>query len=138
MAVEEATSRPSGIAQLRQSSDQDLTQRIDPMNLDDFIFPDSVSSPTGLGPSPSATDAMHTGMDTREHNGVGAGAGAISIKSRKAPAAQGFVPQSVPAAQYQRRQDEFNYISRHHRKTSIDDRRVSPLSPLVSLARGCQ
>lgn len=139
-ATEEATSRPSGIAQLRQSSDQDLTQRNDPMNLDDFIFPENVSSPAGLGPSPSATDAMHTSVDSREHSGVGPGAGAMSIKPRKTPAAQGFVPQSVPAAQYQRRQDEFNYISRHHRKTSIDDRRTrkrpAEFSPHVSAFTG--
>ncbi|KAH7037559.1 uncharacterized protein B0I36DRAFT_67794 [Microdochium trichocladiopsis] len=118
---------PSGIAQLRKTSDQNLAQQNDPMNLDDFIFPENVSSPTGLETSPLATEGHQPGDDGHEYNTMGAGPGAISIKSRKAPSAQAFVPQSVPVAHHQRRQDEFGYVTRHHRKTSIDDRRTRPL-----------
>lgn len=112
----------SGIAQLRKTSDQNLAEQIDPMNLDDFIFSENAASPAGLGASPLATDVKHLAKD---HNAAGGGAGAISIKSRKAPAAQTFVPQSVPSVHHQRHPDEFGYVTRHHRKTSIDDRRVS-------------
>ncbi|KAL5606333.1 hypothetical protein BROUX41_002750 [Berkeleyomyces rouxiae] len=41
--------------------------------------------------------------------------------------AQQFVPQSLPSCppnHHQRLKDEFNYVTRHHRKTSIDDRRT--------------
>lgn len=57
---------------------------------------------------------------------------AIPIKSRKESgqqtATQHFVPQSVPVPPHHHQragQDEFGYLNRHHRKTSIDDRRVS-------------
>ncbi|KXJ94375.1 hypothetical protein Micbo1qcDRAFT_202246 [Microdochium bolleyi] len=138
-ATHNAANGPSGIAQLRKTSDQNLAQQIDPMNLDDFIFPDNVASPAGLGASPLTTDMKYS---AEEHNAASGGAGAISIKSRKAAAAQTFVPQSVPAVHHQRHQDEFGYVTRHHRKTSIDDRRTRTLkrpaefSPHVSALTG--
>ena len=46
-----ATGSPSGIAKLRKSSA--TAPQMDQMNLDDFILPSSMASPTGLSPSPS-------------------------------------------------------------------------------------
>ncbi|KAI0476489.1 hypothetical protein GGR56DRAFT_474772 [Xylariaceae sp. FL0804] len=109
---------PSGIAQLRQSSDPSLSQP-DPMNLDDFIFPENVATPTGLAASP---EALRQEGERSAHTT----AAAIPIKSRKT-SSQHFVPQSVPAPPHQRTQDEFGYVTRHHRKTSIDERRARNL-----------
>lgn len=90
------------------------------MNLDDFIFSDSVSTPAGLSPSPE-----FRGKEAKSSNAV---ASAIPIKMRKDNAPT-FMPQSVPASQHAlRNSDEFNYVQRHVRKTSIDERRVSSFS----------
>lgn len=111
---------PSGIAQLRKTSDQNLLHA-DPMNLDDFIFPENVATPAGLAATPSP-DATKQEGDKAAHTT----AAAIPIKSRKTPN-QHFVPQSVPVPAHQRNQDEFGYVTRHHRKTSIDERRTRNL-----------
>ncbi|XXH02341.1 hypothetical protein Hte_008714 [Hypoxylon texense] len=111
---------PSGIAQLRKTSDQNLLHA-DPMNLDDFIFPENVATPAGLAATPSP-DATKQEGDRIAHTT----AAAIPIKSRKA-SSQHFVPQSVPVPAHQRNQDEFAYVTRHHRKTSIDERRTRNL-----------
>jgi len=87
------------------------------MNLDDFIITDNVATPAGVTFNQSRDALKHE----QERSGPSA-TSAIPIKSRKEPATQQhFVPQSVPA---QRVQDEFGYITRHPRKTSIDERRV--------------
>ncbi|KAJ3568293.1 hypothetical protein NPX13_g6472 [Xylaria arbuscula] len=106
---------PSGIAQLRKATDQNVSQP-DPMNLDDFIFPDDVAPPAGF------TTSQESGKQEKEKSAIRAAA-AIPIKSRKASLGQHFVPQSVPAPPHQRTQEEFGYVTRHHRKTSIDERR---------------
>ncbi|KAI0113862.1 hypothetical protein F4776DRAFT_656738 [Hypoxylon sp. NC0597] len=111
---------PSGIAQLRKTSDQNLAHT-DPMNLDDFIFPENVATPAGLAATPSP-DANKQDGEKSAHTT----AAAIPIKSRKT-ASQHFVPQSVPVPAHQRNQDEFAYVTRHHRKTSIDERRTRNL-----------
>lgn len=108
---------PSGIAQLRKATDQNVSQS-EPMNLDDFIFPDNVA------PSAGFTSLLTSGKQETEKSATRATAAAIPIKSRKT-SAQHFVPQSVPVPPHQRTQDEFGYVTRHHRKTSIDERRVS-------------
>lgn len=113
---------PSGIAQLRKTSDQ-THLHADPMNLDDFIFPENVATPAGLAATPSP-DATKQEGDRIAHTT----AAAIPIKSRKT-SSQHFVPQSVPVPAHQRNQDEFAYVTRHHRKTSIDERRVSKAKP---------
>lgn len=118
---------PSGIAQLRKSSEHNMSQP-DAMNLDDFIFSDNSTSPGNFA-SPHG-DKMTA---DRASNPM---ASAIHIKSRKEPSHQGFVPQSVPVQPlHQATQGhEFNYVNRHLRKTSIDDRRVSnPNDPSPSL-----
>lgn len=106
---------PSGIAQLRKATDQNVSQP-DPMNLDDFIFPDNVAPSTGF------TSSLTSGKQETEKSATRATAAAIPIKSRKT-SGQHFVPQSVPVPPHQRTQDEFGYVTRHHRKTSIDERR---------------
>lgn len=89
------------------------------MNLDDFIVTDNAPTPAGIASTQSRDAQKH--VDERSSHSV---ASAIPIKSRKEPA-QHFVPQSVPApASRQRVQDEFGYVTRHPRKTSIDERRV--------------
>ncbi|KAF2458385.1 hypothetical protein BDY21DRAFT_414720 [Lineolata rhizophorae] len=113
------TSAPSGIAQLRKSVDQQANQQAsnqsDPMNLDDFIVPSSVGSPAGLSPSPSAA-----------HGASNATAPAIPIRKPGQHDDSGFhlahasAPPVPPAT---RRGNEFGYIPKHVRKTSVDDRR---------------
>jgi len=108
-----AANAPSGIAQLRKSSEHAPLQS-DPMNLDDFINNDNVGTPAGLAltPTPETMRQAEKSAHTM--------AGAIPIKSRKEPA-QHLIPQSVPVAAHQRVQDEFGYLPRHTRKTSIDE-----------------
>ena len=126
---------PSGIAQqLRRSADQQaqvLQQQPqsqpqqqqpahDAMNLDDFIFPSSVGSPAGLSPEPSngAEGPFNAGPGVpirkanqlNDHN--------LSLAHASAPP----VPPQID------RENEFGYVPRHVRKTSIDERRVSCLS----------
>jgi GATA-binding protein len=110
-------SAPSGIAQLRNSSDQSH-ENSDLMNLDDFIFSDNISTPSGMSPVPESKEKD----GSKSSNAV---ASAIPIKMRKEPSAT-FVPQSVPVQQHRAQgKDEFGYVQRHVRKTSIDERRVS-------------
>lgn len=119
-------SAPSGIAQqLRKSQDQQAQVQQnsphDAMNLDDFIFPSSVGSPAGLSPELSNEDAAPFNATApaipirkphlaNDHN--------LSLARASAP--------SVPPTIH--REDEFGYVPRHVRKTSIDERRVSLLS----------
>ncbi|KAK0633293.1 hypothetical protein B0T14DRAFT_491494 [Immersiella caudata] len=107
---------PSGIAQLRKTSEQILPQS-DPMSLDEFINNESVGTPAGLALTPTPETTKH-GDDSRAPHSMAA---AIPIKTRK-ESPQHLVPQSVPVAVHHPRiQDEFGYIPRHPRKTSIDE-----------------
>ncbi|POR38421.1 Uncharacterized protein TPAR_01380 [Tolypocladium paradoxum] len=112
LANQAAQSMPSGIAQLRKTS-ENHAGGAEPMNLDDFIFDDSAGfmSPPPL-PSRSVDDASASA----------AAASAIPISKSRRGSASHFVPQSVPHHQ-RSHNDEFNYVTRHHRKTSIDERR---------------
>ena len=92
----------------------------DAMNLDDYIFSDNISTPAGMGMSPSP-ELARKDLDKNTH----AVASAIPIKMRK-ESSQFAMPQSVPVPHHHpRTAEEFNYVQRHVRKTSIDDRRVS-------------
>ncbi|OBT49918.1 hypothetical protein VE04_09684, partial [Pseudogymnoascus sp. 24MN13] len=99
-------SAPSGIAQLRNSMHQG-DESPDNMSIDEFIF-SNMASPTDMSPP-----------DLRDNRQPSAVASAIPIKMRKEPVTA-FAPQSVPVTQHQ---DEFSYVQRHVRKTSIDERR---------------
>ncbi|KAI9721311.1 MAG: hypothetical protein M1812_002473 [Candelaria pacifica] len=114
-----ATTGPSGIAQLRESIDQDASPA-DPMNLDDFIFPNSIASPADV-PSPPAQPQAPAIPNT-------ATSAAIPIKTKKDPHAlshPNLPPASAPIPpQARQRNGEFGYVQRHVRKTSIDERRA--------------
>ena len=123
-------SAPSGIAQqLRKSQDQQAQAHElgpDAMNLDDFIFPSSVGSPAGLSPQASNEDAAP----------FNATAPAIPIRKphlandHNLSLARASAPSVPPAIS---KEDEFGYVPRHVRKTSIDERRVSSLISLFLL-----
>lgn len=87
------------------------------MNIDDFVFSDQAGTPAGIE-SP-------LGFDNTSGQG-------IPIKNRKeSNANQGeqFVPTSVP---HQREgNNEFGYVKRHQRKTSIDERGQVSLSRIL-------
>jgi GATA-binding protein len=97
------------------------------MNLDDFIHNDNVGTPAGIALTPTP-ETMRQAEDRSAHPTPAA----IPIKSRKDDSSQHLAPQSVPVAAHQRVQDEFGYLPRHPRKTSIDEtgQRVS-LRPLL-------
>jgi GATA-binding protein len=113
------TSAPSGIAQLRKSIDLSNEPHSDPMNLDDFIVPNSTASPAGITPSPEERSSA------AEH----AHASVMPIQSRKVPNYQATEPLPVssvpPASIISNRNGEFGYVQRRVRKTSIDEGRVS-------------
>jgi GATA-binding protein len=127
---------PSGIAQqLRSAADQQMQVHMqqppqqpppplahDTMNLDDFIFPSSVGSPAGLSPDPShgaegPFSAAGPGVPIRKAN---------QLHDHNLSLAHASAPPVPPQIN---RENEFGYVPRHVRKTSIDERRVSPLSP---------
>lgn len=111
------TSSPSGIAQLRQSIDASVnTPQPDAMNLDDLIFPASIATPMETSPSP-APDSKNTSTTNT--------ATAIPIKTKKKQEHIGFPPASAPVPPQDRfRGREFDYVRKHVRKTSIDERNV--------------
>lgn len=95
------------------------------MNLDDFINNDNVGTPAGLALTPTPETMRQAEKSAHSM------AAAIPIKSRKEPA-QHMIPQSVPVAAHQRVQDEFGYLPRHTRKTSIDETgQLVSYAPLV-------
>jgi len=98
------------------------------MNLDDFIFPSSVGSPAGLSPEPANETPGPGPFD------AGLRAPAIAIRKphhasddHNLALARASAPSVPPLVN---RENEFGYVPRHVRKTSIDERRVSPLSCL--------
>jgi len=118
---------PSGIARLRQSADQAAGNagNIDSMNLDDFIVPSSIASPSGISPSPSISDTQPPSSSTTTHTTA---ASAIPIRKQLQLQDDDFVsrasaPTVAPTAKIGG--DDFAYVQRHVRKTSIDERRVS-------------
>ncbi|KAK4987540.1 Sodium- and chloride-dependent GABA transporter 1 [Elasticomyces elasticus] len=129
----QASTAPSGIAQLRSSVDQNVGQP-DAMNLDDFIVPSSIGTPSGISPSPSV-DVTHTSGH--------ATASGIPIRRQKQMQDQALLlsrasAPSVPPTK-NRSGNDFSYVQKHVRKTSIDERRppkrradASPLVPPVT------
>ncbi|KAI9663259.1 MAG: hypothetical protein M1821_008307 [Bathelium mastoideum] len=112
------SSGPSGIAQLRKSADQHSGLQTDSMNLDDFIFPSNIASPAGLSPSPAHDLPPASSSAT---------ASAIPIKKQRELRDQELhlsraSAPSVPPA-VNRSSNEFGYVQKHVRKTSIDERR---------------
>lgn len=87
------------------------------MSIDELIQPSSVASPAGISRSPSL-ERPAPSM---------ALASAIPIRKQKEIRAQDFGPAraSAPTVPPQIGNNEFGYLQRHVRKTSIDERRVS-------------
>lgn len=119
-----------GISQLRKSVDQSATSTAsaaDPMNLDDFLIPSSIGSPAGIPTSP-AEQASTSGNTV---------ASAIPIKVRKdqqAASHGNIAPASFPhPPQDQRRNNEFGYVQRRVRKTSVDERKVVFAAPYCAV-----
>ncbi|KAL7787964.1 hypothetical protein V8C37DRAFT_253933 [Trichoderma ceciliae] len=131
---------PSGIAQQLRKTPDVHAQGTDAMNIDDFIFADEgAASVNDNSPQPPALSL--SGPQTaaiKNNKSSKALASAIPIKGRKGPSANQFVAQSVPVPPHHQRgqNDEFHYVPRHDRKTSIDDRRTrkrpANFSPHVS------
>ena len=116
----QTNSAPSGIARLRNSIDESSNALDDPMNIDDYIFPSSVASPAGLSPSPPSDSVPSTSTGTSTTM-----ASAIPIKTSKNIQEQSRpnFPPSAPT-QDRMRNNEFGYVQRRVRKTSIDETRV--------------
>lgn len=126
---------PSGIAQLRQSAEAQSQSQSqsqshfpapthDHMNLDDFIVPSSIASPisqpsppASLDPATSEFKATPTGIPIRRHQ-------QLQEEAQDDFVARASAPSVAPTA-VNKTTDEFGYIQRHVRKTSIDERRVS-------------
>jgi len=89
--------------------------------LDDFIHNDSIGTPGPFSMTPTPEDSMQP-----DDRSAYTSSSAIPIKPRKEASAP-LVPQSVPVAAHQRLQNEFGYLPRQTRKTSIDEtgKRVS-------------
>ncbi|KAF2668942.1 hypothetical protein BT63DRAFT_413422 [Microthyrium microscopicum] len=111
-------SAPSGIAQLRKASDHQvptlssspLVQTSDdPMNLDDFLVPNSIASPAGLSPSPSGEKML--------------GSTSIPIRKTSSQDQDYQLSRTAPINAPIRPGTDFGYVQRHVRKTSIDERR---------------
>lgn len=94
------------------------------MNLDDFLVPNSTSSPAGLPEEAPST----TGINQFP---------ALPIKSRKIPThplVDNLPASSVPhPSVISNRTGEFDYVKRRVRKTSIDERRVSCILSALDL-----
>jgi GATA-binding protein, other eukaryote len=123
LARQPTQNRPSGIAQLRKSSEQAQQTESDRMNLDEFIVPTSIGTPAGVSPGASSTAAEEALTST---SGTASG---IPIKQQQRVQAdelqlsRASAP-SVSAMEKGRSTQEFNYVPRHVRKTSIDERGV--------------
>lgn len=105
------------------------------MSIDDFFHEDAALTPAGIGME--IEDSQATRQPERM-DATATATSSIPIKRHKQQQPQRLVPQSVPyAAQFSRKPDEFGYLARHVRKTSIDDsRRVSsPSMFALSTAR---
>ncbi|KAK4231050.1 putative nitrogen catabolic enzyme regulatory protein area, partial [Podospora fimiseda] len=128
---------PSGIAQQlsRQPSEQ-LLSDADAMMLDDFINNESIGTPGSFSMTP--TPEVPTQPEDKSAHSSSA---AIPIKNRKESSAP-MVPQSVPVAAHQKLHDEFGYLHRRPRKTSIDEagtltrKRPANFSPRMQAMNG--
>jgi GATA-binding protein, other eukaryote len=120
----------SGIAQMHKSIDDTNGPAPDPMNLDDFLVPNSIASPAGF--KPPLTD-----NPTRAANKTAA----LPIKTKKdaqhsTPST--LTPGSVPHPLTRSgRAGEFGYVERRVRKTSVDERRVSGHGNSAAQALSC-
>ena len=92
------------------------------MNLDDFIVPTSMASPAGVSPLP-----INITEDSRSSTATTAAAMPIKPKQRsfeeEFQLSRASAPTHAPLGQ-NRASEEFAYVQRRVRKTSIDESRV--------------
>ena len=119
---------PSGIAQLRQSSDQTIRTADDHMNLDDFIVPSSIGTPAGISPAPSSSTADFESPAATTAGAIPINKRQQQIQNEELHISRASAP-SVPPFEQGRNHSEFDYVPRHVRKTSIDERRVCAAVP---------
>ena len=95
------------------------------MNLDDFIVPSSIGTPAGVSPTPSSTTAdpdMASTVTTLS---------AIPIKQQRRiqgeelSPARATAPSATATLEHGGSREEFAYVQRQVRKTSVDEGRVS-------------
>lgn len=115
-----APGQTSGITQqLRSINDRSASPAADAMNLDDFIQPNSVASPSGI-------TSTQTTENTRANSNQGSGI-PINLKNRpQRTTGNAFPAASMPKSYValNRANGEFDYVQKRVRKTSIDERRV--------------
>lgn len=100
------------------------------MNLDDFIVPSSIGTPAGVSPAPSSV------AEQPEASSSTTTLSAIPIKQQQRLQAEDLSlarasAPSVPPLEQNRTNQEFAYVQRRVRKTSIDERRVGDPSQQV-------
>lgn len=93
------------------------------MNLDDFIVPSSIGTPAGISPAPSSSAAEFESPATTAAGAIPINKRQQQIQSEELHISRASAP-SVPPFEQGRHQSEFDYVPRHVRKTSIDERRV--------------
>jgi GATA-binding protein len=92
------------------------------MDLDDFLVPSSIGTPAGMSPEASTlpNDSLASTGSTISaipiKQGLKSEVEGLQISRASAPSISAF-EQGLP-------NQEFGYVPRHVRKTSIDDRRV--------------
>jgi hypothetical protein len=105
---------------MHKSFDDEHGPAADPMNLDDFIMPNSIASPAGLTPPVVESSARTFNRSS-----------ALPIKTKKdvhqstpstVTPGSGSVPHPLSRLS---RPLEFDYVEKRVRKTSVDERRVS-------------
>lgn len=120
---------PSGIAQqLRRSVDisAEPDNALDPMNLDDYIIPSSVASPSGIT-SPALSESLGQAMSM-----YGTGFAATALSKAQVHIPQNLPPSSLPQSSVAlHRISEFDYVQKRVRKTSIDERRGVSLCNMI-------
>lgn len=92
------------------------------MNIDEFIVPSSIGTPSGVSP-------LSSGRPDDTITSTATAASAIPIKQQQRLQGDEFQlsrasAPSVPLLDQGRSNEEFSYIQRHVRKTSVDERRV--------------
>nr|POE59100.1 nitrogen regulatory protein area [Quercus suber] len=117
-----AQNTPSGIAQLRRSSEKvgKSDSQDEQMDLDDFLVPSSIATPGDDSPVSNLPELAPSSIST---------VSAIPIKQQHRLQAEdlSLARASAPninALDSARPNQEFGYVQRHVRKTSIDERRV--------------
>jgi GATA-binding protein len=93
------------------------------MNLDEFIVPTSIGTPAGISPTPSST-MPELESATATAPGMPINRRQQQLQDEGLNSARASAPSGAPFEQG-RTHNEFGYVPRHVRKTSIDERRVS-------------